>query len=100
MSPTEAEVLEALRQVYDPEIPVDIVNLGLVYRVAVEDGIVRLKMTTTSPGCPVGDFLAREVERAVGALEGVDGVSVEFVWDPPWGPEMMSADAKRQLGWC
>lgn len=99
MSPTEAEVLEALRQVYDPEVPVDIVNLGLVYRVAVEDGIVRLKMTTTSPGCPVGDFLAREVERAVGALEGVDGVSVEFVWDPPWSPDMMSAEGKEKLGW-
>ncbi len=99
MSLTEAEVLEALRQVYDPEIPVDIVNLGLVYRVAVEDGIVRLKMTMTSPGCPVGDFLTQEVKRAIGTLEGVDGVSVEFVWDPPWTPEMMTAEAKQRLGW-
>ena len=99
MSPTEEQVLEALKQVYDPEIPVDIVNLGLVYAVAIEDGIVRVKMTTTSPGCPVGDFLAAEAKRAVETLEGVDAVGVEFVWDPPWTPEMMSADAKQLLGW-
>ncbi len=99
MSPTKEQILEALKQVYDPEIPVDIVNLGLVYDIAVEDGIVRLKMTTTSPGCPVGDFLAQEVKRAVETLEGVDAVGVEFVWDPPWTPERMSAEAKQNLGW-
>lgn len=99
MSPTKEQVLEALKQVYDPEIPVDIVNLGLIYDVAVGDGLVRLKMTTTSPGCPVGEFLAQEVERAVRTLDGVDAVGVEFVWDPPWGPEMMSAEAKKKLGW-
>ena len=99
MSPTKEQVLEALKRVHDPEIPVDIVNLGLVYAVAIEDGIVRVKMTTTSPGCPVGDFLAAEAKRAVERLEGVDAVGVEFVWDPPWGPEMMSAEAKQKLGW-
>ncbi len=99
MSPTKEQVLEALKRVYDPEIPVDIVNLGLIYDVAVGDGLVRLKMTTTSPGCPVGEFLAQEVERAVRTLDGVDAVGVEFVWDPPWGPEMMSAEAKKKLGW-
>ena len=83
MPPTKEQVLEALKEVYDPEIPVDIVNLGLVYDIAIEDGIVRLTMTTTSPGCPVGDYLAHEVKRAVEALEGVDAVGVEFVWDPP-----------------
>lgn len=97
MSPTKEQILEALKQVYDPEIPVDVVNLGLVYDIAVEDGIVRLKMTTTSPGCPVGDYLAQEVERAVRTLDGVDAVGVEFVWDPPWTPEMMSAEAKEKL---
>ena len=99
MSPSREQILEALQQVYDPEIPVDIVNLGLVYEIAIEDGIVRLKMTTTSPGCPVGDFLAQEVKRAVETLEGVDAVSVEFVWAPPWRPEMMSPAAKQKLGW-
>ena len=99
MSPTKEQILEALKQVYDPEIPVDIVNLGLVYDVAVEDGIVHLKLTTTSPGCPVGDYLAQEVKRAVETLAGVDAVGVEFVWDPLWRPEMMSAEAKQKLGW-
>ena len=99
MSPSREQILEALQQVYDPEIPVDIVNLGLVYDVAIEDGIVRLKMTTTSPGCPVGDFLAQEVKRAVETLVGVDAVGVEFVWEPAWSPEMMSPEAKQKLGW-
>lgn len=99
MSPTEEQVLDALKQVYDPEIPVDIVNLGLVYGVSIEDGIVRVKMATTSPGCPVGDFLAQEAKRVVRTLDGVDAVGVEFAWAPPWTPEMMSADAKRTLGW-
>ena len=99
MSPTREQILEALKHVYDPEIPVDIVNLGLVYDVAVEDGIVRLKLTTTSPACPVGDYLAQEVKQAVETLSGVDAVGVEFVWDPPWTPERMSAEAKKTLGW-
>ncbi len=99
MSPTEEQVLDALTQVYDPEIPLDIVNLGLVYGVSIEDGIVRVKVTTTSPACPVGDFLAQEVKRVVQTLDGVDTVGVEFVWDPPWTPEMMSEDAKQKLGW-
>ncbi len=99
MSPTKEQVLDALTRVYDPEIPVDIVNLGLVYDVAIEDGIVRIKMTMTSPGCPVGDFLAAEVKRALLKLPAVEAVSVEFVWDPPWSSEMMSPEAKKTLGW-
>ena len=99
MSPTKEQVLEALTQVYDPEIPVDIVNLGLVYGVSVEDRIVRVKMTTTSLGCPVGDFLVAEVERALLKLPDVEAVGVESVWDPPWSPEMMSPEAKKILGW-
>lgn len=99
MGLTKAQILEALKQVYDPEIPVDVVNLGLVYDVRIEDGVVRITMTMTSPGCPVTDFIRAEVERIVGALLGVDAVGVEFVWDPPWSPEMMSAEAKRTLGW-
>lgn len=99
MAPTTEAILEALKQVYDPEIPVDVVNLGLVYDVGIEGGDVRIKMTTTSPGCPVGDYLAQEVERILGKLEGVARVRVEFVWDPPWSPELMSADGKKFLGW-
>lgn len=97
--PTDDEVRRALQAVYDPEIPVDIVSLGLLYGVAVEDGIVRLTLTTTSPGCPVGEFLVQEIKRAVGALPGVDGVAVELVWDPPWTPERMSPEARTSLGW-
>lgn len=99
MPPTEEQILKALAEVYDPEIPVDIVDLGLVYETSIEDGVVRLKMTTTAPGCPVGDYLVREVERAVRKLGGVKAVVVELVGDPPWRPEMMSPEAKRQLGW-
>ena len=99
MSPTKEQILEALKGVYDPEIPVDIVNLGLIYDVAVQAGEVHVRMTMTSPGCPVGDFLAREVERAIMKLPGVETVSVELVWEPPWTPERMSAEAKQKLGW-
>lgn len=99
MSPTREQVLEALRAVYDPEIPVDIVNLGLVYAVTVSRGWVTIRMTMTSPGCPVGDVLLGEVKRAVAELPGVEAVDVELVWDPPWSPELMSDTAKRQLGW-
>ena len=99
MSPTKEQILEALKQVYDPEIPVDIVNLGLIYDVAVQAGEVHVRMTMTSPGCPVGDFLTREVERAIMKLPGVETVSVELVWEPPWTPDRMSPAAKQTLGW-
>lgn len=92
-------VLEALRRVYDPEIPVDIVNLGLIYEVKIGDGKVRVRMTTTAPGCPVGAFIAAEAERAIREIEGVEDVSVELVYDPPWSPERISEAGKRMLGW-
>lgn len=97
--PTEDQVRDALRAVHDPEIPVDVVSLGLLYGVAIEDGIVRLTLTTTSPGCPAGEYLVHEIKRAVGALPGVDGVAVDLVWDPPWTPERMSLEARKALGW-
>ena len=99
MAPTREAILGALKQVYDPEIPVDVVNLGLVYGIAVEGGRVTVTMTMTSPGCPVGDFLAQEVERVIRALGDVDAVRVELVWDPPWSPEKMSAEGRKALGW-
>ena len=99
MGPSKEETLEALKQVYDPEIPVDVVNLGLIYEVAIDAGTVRVRMTTTSPGCPVGDFLAQEVERALRKLDGIEAVRVELVWEPPWTPELMSPAAKEKLGW-
>ena len=96
--PTREAILQALEQVYDPEIPVDIVNLGLIYEVTAEDGRVEVRMTTTAPGCPVAEFIAAEIERVVWELGGVEVVRVELVWDPPWSPEMMTEEGKRILG--
>jgi len=95
---TEEKVWEALKGCYDPEIPVNIVDLGLVYEVKVEDGDVRVKMTMTAPGCPLSAWIARQAEDAVRSLEGVKDVHVELVWDPPWTPDRMSEEAKRTLG--
>jgi metal-sulfur cluster biosynthetic enzyme len=100
MGLTKGTILEALKKVYDPEIPVDIVSLGLVYEVSIDDGRVGVKMTTTAPGCPVGGFIAGAAERALRSLEGVREVRVELVDDPPWTRELMSEEGKRALGWA
>lgn len=99
----EERVWKVLGDIYDPEIPVDIVNLGLVYSVEVipqKDGTscVNVRMTLTAPGCGMGPHLMAEAEAGVAALEGVGEVNVEFVWDPPWNREMMSEEARMQLG--
>jgi FeS assembly SUF system protein len=92
-------VIEVLRNCYDPEIPVDIYELGLVYDVAVDDaGNVRIRMTLTSPACPVAGSLPGEVELRVQAVDGVTSTRVELVWDPPWDPDRMSEAAKLTLG--
>ncbi len=94
-----AGVIEALQSVYDPEIPVNIYELGLVYAIEVTDsGFVTVEMTLTSPGCPVAGSLPGEVEVRASAVAGVNGVRVELVWDPPWTPARMSEAAKLQLG--
>jgi probable FeS assembly SUF system protein SufT len=100
----EEAVWEQLRTCYDPEIPVSIVELGLVYECAVtplteEDGWrVQVKMTLTAPGCGMGDYLARDVEQKMFEIPGVKEVQVELVWDPPWDRDMMSESARLQLG--
>ena len=99
----EERVWKVLGNIYDPEIPVDIVNLGLVYSVEVieqKDGTscVHVRMTLTAPGCGMGPHLMAEAEAGIAALEGVGEVNVEFVWDPPWNQEMMSEEARMQLG--
>ena len=99
MALDKERIYEALKQVYDPEIPVDIVNLGLVYEVTVDGDKVDVRMTTTAPGCPVGNFIRAEAERAIWSVEGVGEVHVELVYDPPWGKEMMSEEARMMLGW-
>ncbi len=95
----QAAVIEALKTCYDPEIPVDIYELGLIYEVNVEDeGIVEIKMTLTSPACPVAGSLPGEVEAKARTVDGVREARVELVWDPPWDKEMMSEGAKVKLG--
>jgi FeS assembly SUF system protein len=95
----EEQVIDALRCVYDPEIPVNIYELGLVYNVDVGgNGDVLVRMTLTSPGCPVAGYLPTDVENRVLAVPGVTSARVELVWDPPWNPGMMSDAAKLQLG--
>ena len=92
-------VIEELRGVFDPEIPVNIYELGLVYEVEVKpDGYVLIQMTLTSPACPVAESLPGEVEVRAKGAEGVRDVEVELVWDPPWGPSRMSEAARLQLG--
>ena len=92
-------VIEALRTVYDPEIPVNIFELGLVYKIDVDDqNAVRIDMTLTSPMCPVAESLPEEVKAKVEALDGVDAAVVNVVWDPPWNPSMMSEEAQLELG--
>lgn len=95
----EELVIETLRTCYDPEIPVNIYDLGLVYEVkANPEGLVELRMTLTSPNCPVAGSLPGEVEGKVRGIPGVSDVNFELVWDPPWNTSMMSEEAKLQLG--
>lgn len=94
----EEAVVAALKTVYDPEIPVDIYELGLIYKLEVDAGNVEIQMTLTSPACPVAGTLPGDVESRVREVEGITDVLVDLVWDPPWGMEKMSEAARLQLG--
>lgn len=95
----EQEVIKALKQCYDPEIPVDIYELGLIYKIKIdEEGNVYIKMTLTSPGCPVAGTLPGEVKEKIKELKQVKDVYVDLVWNPPWDKDMMSDEAKLVLG--
>jgi len=98
MSSLRDQVIEVLRGVYDPEIPVNIYELGLIYEVSVDDDAnVHVLMTLTSPMCPVAESLPPEVEEKVSRVEGVASARAEVTWDPPWEPDMMSEAAKLEL---
>src|SRR3989338_1665184 len=99
MAVDKEAILEALKGVYDPEIPVDVVNLGLIYEVNVDGDRVDLKMTTTAPGCPMGNYIAGQAERVLRKLDGVGEVHVEMVYDPPWSLDRVSEEGRRALGW-
>lgn len=96
--PTKEQIFEILGDIYDPEIPIDIVNLGLVYGVNVEDKKVTVNMTMTSPGCPAATQIVTEARLLIEDLPDVEEANIEIVWDPPWTPEMMSEAAKESLG--
>ena len=94
-----ARVIEALRMVYDPEIPVNIYDLGLIYVLDIhEDGVVNIAMTLTAPGCPVAQTFPATVEQAIREVEGVCDANVQLVWDPPWTQDRIPDEVKLQLG--
>lgn len=93
------QIDEVLKKCYDPEIPVNILDLGLVYDVIWADEKVNVKMTLTAPGCGMGPMIAEDVKTKLLSLPGIKEAKVELVFDPPWTPERMSEDAKRSLGW-
>jgi FeS assembly SUF system protein len=98
-SDLQATVVEALKSIYDPEIPVDIYELGLIYDVAIdEDGDAIVTMTLTTPHCPVAESLPNEVELRVLSVPGIRDAEVKLVWDPPWDPSKMSDEARLELG--
>ena len=91
-------VIDALKSVYDPEIPINLVDLGLIYNVEVDDGEVAVEMTLTTPGCPMGAYLAQQAEWRIAELDGVEDVTVDLVWDPPWSVEKITDAGKKLLG--
>ena len=95
----EEKIVSVLKTVYDPEIPVDIYQLGLVYKIDVkEDGVVDIDMTLTAPSCPAGDFLIEDVKMKVEGIEGVKKANVNLVFEPEWNKDMMSEEAMLELG--
>jgi len=92
------KVIEALKQVYDPEIPINVWDLGLIYDINVsDDGVVNIKMTLTAPGCPLANMIAYRVYLAAQSVEGVKDVSVDVVFDPPWDPTKMTPEGRRKF---
>ena len=95
---SKEEVISVLKKCYDPEIPINIFDLGLVYDIDIGDERIVVKMTLTAPGCPASAYLSSDVKRKIEALPGVREAEVQIVWDPPWTPEAMSDIAKKQFG--
>ena len=98
-TPTPGEILEAIKVVVDPEIGISIVDLGLVYDVTVEDGVAKVIYTLTSMGCPVGPLIESQMQQVLSLLPNLEGTEFSMVFRPPWGPEMMSDEAKAVLGY-
>ena len=99
-SPTEDTIRDALRNVVDPEAGLNVVDLGLVYGIAVSAERVGVRMTMTTPACPLGDLIVESARNAIhGAVPQIADIRIELVWDPPWNPDMMSEFARSQFGW-
>lgn len=97
---SQDDVVAVLKKCYDPEIPINIYDLGLVYNIDLnEDGTVGIKMTLTAPGCPASGYISTDVKRKIEALPGVKEATINIVWEPPWTPEKMTESAKKQFGW-
>jgi metal-sulfur cluster biosynthetic enzyme len=92
------EIQEALRDVFDPEIPVNVLDLGLIYDIQLNGNQVYIQMTLTAPGCGMGPYIAQNAEWRIAEIEGIDEVEVDMVFDPPWTPEMITEDGKKLLG--
>ena len=95
---TMEDIVAALKECYDPEIPVNVWDLGLIYDVNVDGDKVHVKMTLTAPGCPMHRFISEDVKKRLQGISGVKEATVEVVWDPPWNPDKMSKEARAQLG--
>ena len=95
---TEERVLEMLKTVYDPEIPVNIYDLGLIYNINIEGGVCHIDMTLTSPTCPMGDFLVEDIRMKVESIEGISKADIHIVFEPEWTKDRMSEEAKAELG--
>ena len=91
------KIIEEIRKIYDPELPVNIYELGLIYDIKVDGSKAEIKMTLTTPNCPVAESLPKEVKESAMQVEGVDDVDLQLVWDPPWTKDMMSDAAKLEL---
>ncbi len=98
MAINKDQIVEILKQCYDPEIPVDLWNLGLIYDIKINEKIVDIIMSLTTPGCGMGQYMAEDIKNKVTSLDGVNETNVQVTFDPPWNPEMMTDDAKEKLG--
>ena len=98
MSDLKEKVINEIKKVYDPEIPVNVLDLGLIYDIQVNEGQVYVKMTLTAPGCGMGPYIAQNAEWRIAEIDGVGDIEVDMVFDPPWNPEMITEDGKKLLG--
>ena len=94
----EEQIVKMIKTVYDPEIPINIYDLGLIYSIEVNDNIADITMTLTAPNCPAADFIIEDTKYKIESVEGIDEVNINLVFDPPWDKEMMSEEAKLELG--